>query len=170
MISQHWIAEPLSQATAGATFQVLLGRSSVTSRTAFARRVRREFGFLGSRGQLQVASRQKALRGLHQARIRLPARRRGGSPLGRRPRELGRPPPHSVAVPPVADAVRGLGLTPVSSPLQRRGWNEPVAREDPHGAVIHVGAQLRYLIESEHRLLGVVVLAASALAVAARDK
>ena len=36
--------------------------------------------------------------------------------------------------------------------------------------MIHVGAQLRYLIESEHGWLRAIGLAASALAVAARDQ
>jgi len=45
-----------------------------------------------------------------------------------------------------------------------------VAAEHPHGAVLHVGAQLRYLIESEHGVLGALGFAASALALAARDE
>ena len=61
-------------------------------------------------------------------------------------------------------------MTLVTSPQQRRTWNELVASEHPQGAVLHVGAQLRYLIESEHGLLGALGFAAAALAVAARDE
>ena len=61
-------------------------------------------------------------------------------------------------------------MTLVTSPQQRRTWNELVASEHPQGAVLHVGAQVRYLIESEHGLLGALGFAAAALAVAARDE
>ena len=44
-----------------------------------------------------------------------------------------------------------------------------MAREYPQGAVCHVGAQLRYLLVSEHGLLGALGFAASALALASRD-
>ena len=171
MVNQHCIAETLSKAAAVAVLRVLLGLAGRTSRSAFARQVCREFGFLDSRGQLQVASCQKALRGLHESgRIRLPAPRHGGSSRGCRPRGLGQPVQAPQAVPEVAGAVRGLRLTQVRTQHQRRTWNQLVASEHPQGAVIHVGAQLRYLIESDHGLLGAVGFAASALAVAARDE
>ena len=42
-------------------------------------------------------------------------------------------------------------------------------REHPRGAVRHVGAQMRYLLVSEHGVLGALGFAAAALALAARD-
>ena len=147
MTNQHCILETLSEAVA--TLEVLLGRPGVASRTAFAREVCREFGFRDSRGRLQLASCQRALRSLHEA---------------------GRPIPAPVSVPRSVGEVRGLRLTLVTSQQQRQCWNELVDREHPQGAVIHVGAQVRYLIESEHGLLGAIGFAASALAVAARDE
>ena len=171
MLDQHCIAQTLSHSEAVATLQVLLAQAGNTSRTAFARHVCREFGFLDSRGQLQLASCQKALRSLHRnRRIALPPPRHGGRVGDCRPRRLGRPVPEPQAVPPAAGAVAGLELTPVTTPLQRQTWNELVASEHPQGAVIHVGAQLRYLIESEHGVLGAIGFAASALALAARDE
>ena len=171
MVNQHCIAETLSRGAAVAILRVLLSLAGMKSRSAFAREVCREFGFIDSRGQLQVASCQKALRGLHEAgRIRLPAPRHGGSSRGCRPRGLGQPVEEPEAVPAVAGAVRGLRLTQVSTQQQRRTWNQLVASEHPQGAVLHVGAQLRYLIESEHGVLGALGFAASALAVAARDE
>ena len=131
MLDQHCIAETLSHSEAVETLRVLRTQAGDTSRSAFARQVCREFGFVNSRGQ----------------------------PV---------PPPQ--AVPPAAGAVAGLKLTLVTSPQQRRTWNELVASEHPQGAVLHVGAQLRYLIESEHGLLGALGFAAAALAVAARDE
>ncbi len=170
MLDQHCIAATLATATAVATVQVLLAEAGDASRTEIARRVCGEFGFRDSRGRLQMASCQKALRSLHAAgRIQLPAPRHGGAPRCR-PRRLGQPLPTPAAVPASAGAVQGLRLTEVRTPLQRRTWNELVASEHPQGAVLHVGAQLRYLIESEHGLLGALGFAASALAVAARDE
>ena len=52
---------------------------------------------------------------------------------------------------------------------QRRVWNELMRREHPHGAVRHVGAQMRYLLVPEHGVLRAVGFAAAALALAARD-
>ena len=171
MLDQHCIAQTLSTAAAVATLQVLLAQAGITSRSAFARKVCREFGFVDSRGELQVANCQKALRGLHrQGRIDLPPPRHGGRGGHCRPRRLGRPVPAPQAVPATAGALAGLELTLVTTPQQRQTWNELVASEHPQGAVIHVGAQVRYLIESEHGLLGAIGFAASALAVAARDE
>ena len=171
MLDQHCIAETLSHSEAVATLQVLLAQTGNTSRTAFSRHVCREFGFVDSRGQLQVASCQKALRSLHgEGRIDLPPPRHGGRSGDCRPRRLGQPVPEPQAVPAAAGAVAGLALTLVRSPQQRRTWNELVASEHPQGAVLHVGAQLRYLIESEHGVLGAIGFAAAALAVAARDE
>ncbi len=170
MVDQHCIAATLATATAVATVQVLLAEAGGATRTEIARRVCREFGFRDSRGGLQLASCQKALRSLHaDGCIRLPPPRHGGRQHCR-PRRLRQPVPAPRAVPASAGAVQGLRLTEVTTPLQRRTWNEIVASEHPQGAVLHVGAQLRYLIESEHGLLGALGFAASALAVAARDE
>ena len=73
MLDQHCIAETLSHSEAVETLRVLRTQAGDTSRSAFARQVCREFGFVDSRGQPQVASCQKALRSLHSAgRIDLP--------------------------------------------------------------------------------------------------
>ena len=62
MLDQHCIAETLSHSEAVETLRVLRTQAGDTSRSAFARQVCREFGFVDSRGQPQVASCQKALR------------------------------------------------------------------------------------------------------------
>lgn len=171
MLDQHCIAKTLSTAQAVATLQVLLAQIGSASRSAFARHVCREFGFLDSLGQPQAASCHKALRHLHrQGRIELPPPRHGGRGGHCRPRRLHQPLPAPQAVPASAGDLAGLQLTLVTTPAQRQVWNELVASEHPQGAVIHVGPQLRYLIESEHGLLGALGFAASALAVAARDE
>ena len=171
MLDQHCIAETLSNSAAIASLEVLLAQAGHVSRTAFARQVCREFDFLDSRGEPQLANCHKVLRDLHrQGRIALPPPLHGGRVGPCRPRRLGQPVPAPQGVPPSVGAVAGLQLTLVSSPQQRRTWNELVAAEHPHGAVLHVGAQLRYLIESEHGVLGALGFAASALALAARDE
>ncbi len=68
-----------------------------------------------------------------------------------------------------ADRVRGLALVEVTGDDQRRVWNELMQREHPRGAARHVGAQLRYLLVSDHGVLGALGFAASALTLAARD-
>ena len=52
---------------------------------------------------------------------------------------------------------------------QRGIWNELMRSEHPRGAVQHVGAQLRYLLVSDHGVLGALGFAAAALTLAARD-
>ena len=69
------------------------------------------------------------------------------------------PPP--VDVPERVDHVRGLQLVAVADDDQRRVWNELMRREHPHGAVRHVGAQMRYLLVSEHGVLGALGFAAA---------
>ena len=142
-----------------AALQVLLAESGSVSRSEIARRVCDRFHFVDSLGRWQLAGCQKALRSLVAAGpIQLPPQPGGHWPG--RPSRLGRPVPEPVA----GSAVQGLQLTPVWTRLQRRTWNEIVAAQHPHGAVLHVGAQLRYPTESRHGILGAVGFAASALA------
>ena len=82
---------------------------------------------------------------------------------------LGRPVPAPADVPARADLVQGLALVAVTDDDQRRVWNELLQREHPRGAARHVGAQLRYLLVSDHGVLGALGFAASALTLAARD-
>ncbi len=110
----------------------------------------------------------KALRTLDaHGRIQLPAPRHERRRC--RPRGLGRPVPAPADVPARADLVQGLALVAVTDDDQRRVWNELLQREHPRGAARHVGAQLRYLLVSDHGVLGALGFAASALTLAARD-
>jgi hypothetical protein len=74
-----------------------------------------------------------------------------------------------VEVPPQVDQVRGLELVLVDTNEKMRIWNEMMICEHYLGAGPFVGRQLRYLIESEHGLLGGLGFAAPALHVADRD-
>jgi hypothetical protein len=73
-------------------------------------------------------------------------------------------------MPALAGDVRGLALVKVQSLEQLRLWNELMACEHPQGAGPLVGAQLRYLIQSEHGWLGGLGFAAAALNLADRDR
>ena len=149
-----------------------MASESFPSRTAAGRRVCEAFGFRDARGRLQQAvpkSCVKALRVLEAGgRIGLPAPlNRGG---GRGTRELGEAIPAAEGVPERVEWVEGLRLVLVREEGERRGWNGLMGREHPRGAVRHAGAQLRYLIDSAHGVLGGVGFAASALALGARDR
>ena len=108
-----------------------------TSRSAFARQVCREFGFVNSRGQppgwraarrpcARVCTARDAsiCRPRAMAAAPVTAVRVGSASRSR----------HRKRVPPAAGAVAGLKLTLVTSPQQRRTWNELVASEHRAGS------------------------------------
>ncbi len=168
MYEQHRIPTTLARGPALIQVRKLVADAGDASRTEIGRQVCARFGFLDAHGKPQVASCMQALRALAAARqIDLPAprhnRQRG------RPRRLDRPVPPPVGLPARVDRVRDLQLVAVRDEHQRRVWNELIAREHPRGAVLHAGAQLRYLLVCEHGVLGALGFAAAALTLAARD-
>ncbi len=52
------------------------------------------------------------------------------------------------------DRVAGLYLCRVNDDPRQRIWNELMTREHPMGCVFQAGAQIRYLIGSDHGWLG----------------
>ena len=62
------------------------------------------------------------------------------------------------------DQPRELALVEVRDGGQLQLWNTLVAHEHPCGSVQHAGGQLRYLLVSEHGVLGAVGIAAAAFA------
>ena len=169
MRQQHRILETISSPEGLARLSALIASESFPHRTALANRVCTEFGFVDARGRPQLATCLKALRTLHdRGSIQLPPPvTRGGHGT---PRRLGHPVPPPRSVPSRVNEVRGLQLQLVRSDAQRRTWNELIDREHPRGAACHVGAQLRYLLLSEHGILGALGFAAAALALADRDR
>ncbi len=168
MHEQSQIASTLSSADGMTRLKDLLAEPGGASRTELGRRVCQRFGFLDALGRPQLAGCMKALRALQaRGRLQLPAPRHGGRLC--RPRRLGRPVPLPTAVPARVDQVQGLALVEVTGDHQRRTWNELMQHEHPRRAARHVGAQLRYLLVSDHGVLGALGFAASALALAARD-
>ncbi|WP_459937727.1 IS4 family transposase [Desulfonatronum parangueonense] len=90
-------------------------------------------------------------------------------PQIRTPRRLHAPLPEPLNVPCQAQDLKGLQLTLVRTDMQMRTWNEMMITYHPHGAGPLVGRQLRYLVKSDHGLLGGLGFAAAALHLADRD-
>lgn len=173
MDTQNQIKRTLAQPDAIETIRQLQNDSTHKTRAAFARAVCQHFGFYDARQHLQVAGCAKALRELERAEhfALLPVNKR--SHLLRRtpsPQRLNTPVPNPVEVPAQAGAVCGLTLIQVKTDEQMRVWNELMLCEHPQGAGPLVGAQMRYLIGSEHGWLGGLGFGAAALQLADRDQ
>ena len=169
MHRQHRILETISEREGLARISALLASESFPHRTAVAKRVCSEFRFLDARGQPQIATCLRALRTLDsRGTLQLPPPiRRGGRGT---PRRLGQPVPPALSVPHIVNRIQGLQLALVRSARQRSTWSELIEREHPRGAACHVGAQVRYLLLSEHGILGAIGFAAAALSLADRDR
>src|SRR5439155_10978762 len=135
-----------------------------------AESVCRQFGFVDARQRTQTAGCVKALRELERAgHFVLPAATsRGGT--AKTARRLDQPVAEPIDVPAQAGDVRGLRLIKVDSLELMRVWNELMLCEHPQGAGPLVGAQMRYLIDSEHGWLGGFGFGAAALRLADRDR
>jgi len=173
MIKQNQIKRTLVLPESIAIVRGILSRSQHASRAAFADAVCQDFGFLDSRGAAQNAGCAKALRELERAgHFVLPVAldRDAARPRKRRtPRGLGTPVAAPLDVPEQAGAVRALQLLKVDSAQELRLWNELMC-EHPQGAGVMVGAQMRYLIGSEHGWLGGLGFGASAIKLGDRDQ
>ncbi len=154
----------------GRRLRRLFAGQAFSSRNAAVRAVCREFGFLDARGQLRIRSCGAALAALERAGAAFPPLPRAGGGGGGRPRRLGAPVPPPSGVPSDVSGIAGLRLVPADGPEDRLAWNEIMAREHPRGAVSHAGPQLRYLLVSEHGVLGGLGFSAPAFRLAARDR
>lgn len=166
MQQQNQIKHTLSQPASVEMIRRVLQDQAHASRTSLAKAACEHFGFLDARGRAQTAGCVKALRELERSGhfvLPTPSRR------GRRPgmvgsaRRLDEPVPEPRDVPALAGDVRGLALIKVETPEQMRLWNELMAGEHPQGAGPLVGAQMRYLIGSQHGWLGGFGFGAAAL-------
>jgi hypothetical protein len=173
MITQHQIKRTLSKQDNIDQIRLLLDLSSDINRTMLAKKLCEQFGFFDNRGKKQVSSCLKALRDLEdEGRINLPPPKAVGRIKGSKPkpRRLLKPLPDPQDVPSTAGAVQGLRLVAVDSEQQMRTWNEMMIQEHTRGAGPLVGRQMRYLIDSDHGLLGGVGFGAAALKLRDRDQ
>lgn len=171
MIKQSQIKRTLERPDSIEAVRSILRRGEPGSRSALADVVCRDFGFLDSRGATQNAGCAKALRELERdGHFALPAATSRVDARPRSPRRLDAAVAAPREVPEQAGEVRGLELIKVCKLDELRLWNEMMAREHPQGAGLLVGAQLRYLIGSEHGWLGGLGFGASAIKLGDRDQ
>ena len=171
MEAQSQIKRTLSRPGSIDSIRRLLADGSHASRSSLAQAACAHFGFFDARGRAQSAGCIKALRELEQAgHFVLPSVAPSGRGKGKTARRLEAPVPAPEDVPAQAGEVSALALIKVDSLEQMRLWNEMLLREHPQGAGPLVGAQMRYLIGSEHGWLGGLGFAASALRLADRDQ
>jgi hypothetical protein len=170
MHAQNDIKRTLKQDASIEVVQGLLANNEYKTRASFADSVCQHFGFLDARQRIQRAGCVKALKELEQAgHFVLPAAvHRGGTV--KTPRRLDQAVPAAIDVPVQAGDVRALSLVIVDRLDLMRVWNELMLREHPQGAGPLVGAQMRYLIGSEHGWLGGFGFGAAALQMADRDQ
>jgi hypothetical protein len=139
-------------------------------RSEIARRVCRALEWTNALGEPKLMSARVGLLRLHRSGIiELPAPTVGngnGRPLKHEPKEW--PPERPVGG--SAGALSGLRLSPVTDKAASRLWNGLIDRYHYLGYTPLPGAQLRYLIESDQGLLGVLGFGAAAWKVASRDR
>ena len=169
MFEQNQILRTLSAPRGRMRLKKRLSDESLPNRTAIARRVCEDFGFVDAKGRAQVATCAKALLKLEaRGEITLPA------PLNNHaaqasPRLLDEAVAPPVAMPATLGEVEGLAVVRVRTAAQRAVWNTLLHHEHPRGTTTLVGAQLRYLVVSAHGYLGAVGFSAPALRLAARE-
>jgi hypothetical protein len=136
-----------------------------------AREVCAQLDWYSANGRPAVSSARVALRKLERrGLLALPS----AKPWARRRHRLrasGQPLPPVRAVPRRVEEVRGLQLYLLSGwdDPQHGGWNDLMIQQHPCGDAPLVGAQLRYLIGSEHGWLGALGFGPAAFVLGARD-
>jgi hypothetical protein len=171
MEKQNQIKRTLGQPGSIEAIRQLLADGEHASRSSLAEATCQHFGFLDARMRTQTAGCVKALRELERAgHFVLPAALDRGRAGAKSPRRLSEPVEAARDVPDQASDVRGLTLIKVDNLGQMRVWNELMLCDHPQGAGPLVGAQMRYLIGSEHGWLGGFGFGAAALQLRDRDE
>ncbi len=148
----------------------LLESETCTSRRQVALALCEQFDFQDAGGLPRISSCSAALVKLEASgKISLPVSPTGSGARGH-PKRLEEAVPSPVEVPDRVDRIVGLHVSRVCDDHQHRIFNELMAREHPMGSVFQAGAQMRYLIGSEHGWLGGLGFSASAYLVKARDQ
>ena len=128
-------------------------------------------GWVTPTGQLKLASCAKALAVLERdGHLRLP-RARGYEWRGEAPTEVGTPTEAEALVTGTVRTIAPVSVVPVTEGADRRRWNGYVAGYHPQGYRRPFGAHQRYfVVGAGERRLGCLLFAASAWALAARDR
>ena len=169
MKTQNLIKRKLLQPESVAVVQQILEDNADAPRSAIAERVCQHFAFFNTLGKPQKTGCLRALRELERAgRFQLPQARRQSPQAG--PRRCTEPVEEPRNLPSAAGQVQELELVRVETDTEVRIWNELMIQEHPRGAGPLVGAQVRYLIGSQHGWLGGLGFSASALQLKDRDQ
>ena len=169
MKTQNLIKQKLSQPESVVVIQQIQEDNEDAPRSAIAERVCEHFAFFNAFGRPQKSGCLKALRELDRAgRLQLPETRRQTPQTD--PRRRTKPIEEPLNLPSAVGKIQELQLIRVETDAEVRIWNELMIQEHPRGAGPLVGAQIRYLIRSEHGWLGGLGFSASALQLKDRDR
>lgn len=161
MDTKDLIKERLGQDDAIEQIGELLSGSGRLRRKALAKDLCDRFNFYDEQGCRQTNSCLKALRSLEaEGTIFLAAKNE------RLWQEVAEP----QRVPNRVDQILELDLILVESEEDRKVWNELMIREHPLGLGWAVGRMVRYLVQSEHGILGAIGYGPSALELADRER
>ena len=148
----------------------LAGQQPKPTGNTLAREACALLAWFGSDGRPALSSAKVALRKLQKRGILM--LRPGGTKARHRLRASGQKLPALKALPRRVDQVQGLCLQLLSGqedPLHGL-WNDLIIAQHPCGDAPLVGAQLRYLIGSDHGWLGALGFGPAAFALASRDQ
>jgi Domain of unknown function (DUF4338)/Transposase DNA-binding len=140
------------------------------SGNALAREACALLAWYGPDGRAALSSAKVALRKLQKRGLLAPRPTRSQAP--HRLRGSGRKLPSLNGVPKRADQIQGLHLHLLSGQEDARHgvWNDLIIAQHPCGDAPLVGAQLRYLIGSDHGWLGALGFGPAAFVLASRDQ
>jgi hypothetical protein len=169
MKPQNLIKQTLSQPRSVLIVQQILEGNTESPRSAIAGLVCEHFEFFSVLGKPQIAGCLKALRELERiGKFELPqAQAPAPNP---QPKRLEAPVEEPLTLPSSAGQIQALELVRVEDDAQTRIWNELMIQDHPRGAGPFFGAQIRYLIRSEHGWLGGLGFSASARHLKDRDQ
>ena len=172
MHGQSLILQTLTQDASIDRVAAILSQEHFATRHAAVRRVCEEFDFKDRLGRLQLTSCLQALQSLQArtSRFCLPTPSKKPAPGAGRPALLADGARLARDVPKKLSQVDGLQIVPVRGKAHRLLWNTLIASEHRQGMTTFAGAQMRYLVDSDHGHLGAVGFAASALRLAARER
>lgn len=139
------------------------------SRVQISQLVCEHFGFYNAKSEPQQSGCLKALRELEKPENFTLPKPRSSTKRKVSPKRLEQAVPLPVNVPSKAGGILGLQLIQVINPEHMALWNELMIREHPRKTNQMAGAQLRYLIDSDHGWLGGFGFSASALRLRDRE-
>jgi len=142
------------------------------SHTVLARELCERLQWCSPNGRLCLSSAKVALHKLNDRKLLQLPKPKGHPAPTRRLRASAQPLPTIENVPRRVDEIQGLNLYLLSGaddPLNGL-WNDLIIRQHPCGDAPLVGAQLRYLIGSEHGWLGALGFGPAAFRLSARDQ